>query len=67
MQGAHISYHSIVQGVGFRPFVYNLATRLELKGWVNNTSAGVDIHIEGMRKPSNPLSKNCRVKSLRWL
>jgi hydrogenase maturation protein HypF len=47
MQGAKIHITGIVQGVGFRPFVYNLATRLELKGWVNNTSAGVDIHVEG--------------------
>jgi hydrogenase maturation protein HypF len=47
MQGARIHITGIVQGVGFRPFVYSLATRLELKGWVNNTSAGVDIHVEG--------------------
>ncbi|MFN2236562.1 MAG: carbamoyltransferase HypF [Anaerolineales bacterium] len=37
----------IVQGVGFRPFVYSLAMRMDLKGWVRNTSAGVDIEIEG--------------------
>ncbi|MGW8251480.1 MAG: Sua5/YciO/YrdC/YwlC family protein, partial [Anaerolineales bacterium] len=37
----------IVQGVGFRPFIYGLAKRLELRGWVRNTSAGVDIEIEG--------------------
>ena len=37
----------IVQGVGFRPFVYGLATRFALKGWVRNTSAGVDIHVDG--------------------
>ena len=47
MQGLRVHISGIVQGVGFRPFVYNLATRLDLKGWVNNTSAGVDIHIEG--------------------
>ncbi len=47
MQGLRVHITGIVQGVGFRPFVYNLATRLGLKGWVNNTSAGVDIHIEG--------------------
>jgi hydrogenase maturation protein HypF len=37
----------VVQGVGFRPFVYGLATRLDLSGWVRNTSAGVDIVVEG--------------------
>ncbi|HUK76030.1 MAG TPA: acylphosphatase, partial [Thermoleophilia bacterium] len=37
----------VVQGVGFRPFVYNLALRCGLHGWVRNTSAGVEIQIEG--------------------
>lgn len=37
----------VVQGVGFRPFVYGLANRLGLRGWVCNTSAGVEIHAEG--------------------
>ena len=37
----------IVQGVGFRPFVYNLAIRNGLTGWVRNTSAGVEIVING--------------------
>ncbi len=37
----------VVQGVGFRPFVYTLARRLAISGWVRNTSAGVDIHAEG--------------------
>jgi len=47
MQGLRVHISGIVQGVGFRPFVYNLALRMNLAGWVNNTSAGVDIHIEG--------------------
>ena len=47
MPGARIHITGIVQGVGFRPFVYNLATRLDLKGWVKNTSAGVDIEVDG--------------------
>ena len=47
MPGLRVHITGIVQGVGFRPFVYNLATKLGLKGWVNNTSAGVDVHIEG--------------------
>jgi hydrogenase maturation protein HypF len=37
----------VVQGVGFRPFVYQIATRANLCGWVANTSAGVDIEVEG--------------------
>jgi hydrogenase maturation protein HypF len=42
-----IHIDGIVQGVGFRPFVYGLATRLGLNGWVRNTSAGVDIAVDG--------------------
>lgn len=37
----------IVQGVGFRPFIYGLAQRHALLGWVRNTSAGVDIEVSG--------------------
>ena len=37
----------VVQGVGFRPFVYALARRCGLGGWVRNTSAGVEIAVEG--------------------
>ncbi|HUO61497.1 MAG TPA: carbamoyltransferase HypF, partial [Candidatus Acidoferrales bacterium] len=38
-----------VQGVGFRPFIYRLATELRLLGWVNNSSHGVFIEVEGPR------------------
>lgn len=47
MNGLQVHITGIVQGVGFRPFVYNLAARLALKGWVRNTSAGVDIEVDG--------------------
>ena len=45
--GASIQISGIVQGVGFRPFVYGLAARLRLAGWVRNTSAGVEIRVDG--------------------
>lgn len=47
MRGLSVHITGIVQGVGFRPFVYNLAIKLNLKGWVKNTSAGVDIEVDG--------------------
>ena len=37
----------VVQGVGFRPFVYRLARLHHLAGWVCNTSQCVEIEIEG--------------------
>ena len=37
----------IVQGVGFRPFIYRLARNHNLAGWVCNTSSGVEIQVEG--------------------
>jgi hydrogenase maturation protein HypF len=36
-----------VQGVGFRPFVYRLAHRFELSGWVRNNGGEVEIHAQG--------------------
>jgi hydrogenase maturation protein HypF len=44
----HISVKGIVQGVGFRPFVYGLALRFDLHGWVCNTSGGVEIVVQGL-------------------
>ena len=46
-----------VQGVGFRPFVYRLATQLGLTGWVKNTSQGVFVEVEG---PAPALSEYVR-------
>ncbi len=43
----HISVRGVVQGVGFRPFIYRLAGEYCLKGWVVNTSSAVEIEVEG--------------------
>ncbi|MDQ1503135.1 MAG: hydrogenase maturation protein HypF, partial [Actinomycetota bacterium] len=42
-----VRVEGIVQGVGFRPFVHGLATRLDLVGFVGNDAQGVFIEIEG--------------------
>ena len=42
-----ITVRGVVQGVGFRPFVYRLARELQLAGWVLNGEEGVAIHLEG--------------------
>jgi len=42
-----ISVRGVVQGVGFRPFLYQLATKHNLTGWVCNTSGDVKIEVEG--------------------
>ena len=61
-----ITIKGIVQGVGFRPFIHNLATEMGLNGFITNTSEGVIVNVEGsnldvflerIRKESPPLSK----------
>ena len=47
ISGTLVQVEGVVQGVGFRPFVYSLATRLGLAGQVGNNTAGVFIEIEG--------------------
>jgi hydrogenase maturation protein HypF len=47
---ARIRVRGVVQGVGFRPFVYRLAHQYNLSGWVRNTSGSVDIEVEGAGK-----------------
>lgn len=42
-----ITVKGVVQGVGFRPFVYRLAHEMGVKGFITNTSDGVLIHAEG--------------------
>jgi hydrogenase maturation protein HypF len=42
-----IRIYGVVQGVGFRPFVFRSAKRWKLSGWVRNGESGVEIHVEG--------------------
>jgi hydrogenase maturation protein HypF len=45
--GRKIKVKGIVQGVGFRPFVYGIAEKYHITGWVRNSSAGVEITANG--------------------
>jgi hydrogenase maturation protein HypF len=47
LERRQIGVRGVVQGVGFRPFVYRLAHDHELNGWVLNHSGGVEIEVEG--------------------
>ncbi|MBN2247965.1 MAG: carbamoyltransferase HypF [Coriobacteriia bacterium] len=47
MRAVSVHVTGVVQGVGFRPFVYTLARDLRVRGWVKNTSDGVFSHAEG--------------------
>ncbi|MBO4365014.1 MAG: acylphosphatase, partial [Eggerthellaceae bacterium] len=47
IEALRIHVTGIVQGVGFRPFVYRLAKRFQVSGWVLNAADGVTIHAEG--------------------
>jgi hydrogenase maturation protein HypF len=47
IEARHVRITGVVQGVGFRPFVYRLAREHGLHGWVLNAESGVEIHVEG--------------------
>jgi len=47
----------IVQGVGFRPFVYTIALRYTLSGFILNNSKGVLIEVEGFEESLNAFEK----------
>jgi len=51
----HIHIEGIVQGVGFRPFVYKFCLSHNLKGWVNNTNDGVHVHINAAKEKTEKL------------
>jgi hydrogenase maturation protein HypF len=57
IQRASISVKGVVQGVGFRPFVYRLVIKHNLHGWVRNTSGKVEIEVEGGESEINSFLK----------
>jgi len=50
----------VVQGVGFRPFVWRLANELGVSGWVRNDAAGVEINAEGSEERLSGLRERLR-------
>jgi hydrogenase maturation protein HypF len=49
--GRQIRVRGLVQGVGFRPYVWRLANELGLTGWVRNDGGGVTIAVDGRKVP----------------
>jgi len=45
-----VTVFGVVQGVGFRPFIFRLAERFRFRGWVKNIGYGVEIHVEAPKK-----------------
>ncbi len=58
----HIEVRGVVQGVGFRPFIYREASALGLGGWVSNTGDGVRIEAEGAPARLELLKRAIRTK-----
>ncbi len=59
-----INIDGIVQGIGFRPFLFNLARYLELKGYIfNRGNAGVRLVLQGNDNQIDEFLKNIKVKA----
>jgi hydrogenase maturation protein HypF len=57
-----IEISGIVQGIGFRPKIYNLAQKYKLSGYVFNTGSGVKIAAEGLKQNTDCFI--CELKKL---
>lgn len=60
MNTFHIHINGIVQGVGFRPFVYQLATEVQLNGYVKNGSDGVHVFFNATEENANSFFKKIK-------
>ncbi len=69
-----VMVQGLVQGVGFRPFVYRLAHELGLSGWVVNSSQGVTVEVEAiplqldtfLSRLQNELPPHAAIHHLDW-
>ncbi|QFR48970.1 carbamoyltransferase HypF [Sulfurimonas lithotrophica] len=62
MTRKHYFIEGVVQGVGFRPFIYKVATELGLSGFVKNTPEGVEIELQGCIQSIEDFEKNLKTK-----
>jgi len=51
VSGRRLHIRGLVQGVGFRPYVWRLASELDLNGWVRNDGGGVIVAVDGEKLP----------------
>lgn len=63
IQRRRILVKGLVQGVGFRPFIYQLANLYELTGWVLNSSEGVQIEAQGALSQLDAFLKDIKAKA----
>jgi len=62
-QRLRVHIQGIVQGVGFRPFIYQLANRHRLNGYVTNTPRGVELEVEGEQEALHHFLKELPVSA----
>ncbi|MEP7321228.1 MAG: carbamoyltransferase HypF [Saprospiraceae bacterium] len=53
METYHIHMNGIVQGVGFRPFIYKLALEMNLNGYIKNQGDGIHIELNASKEKAN--------------
>ncbi|MCS7228442.1 MAG: carbamoyltransferase HypF [Candidatus Kryptonium sp.] len=63
LKAKKIYIEGIVQGVGFRPFIYKLANEFNLKGYIYNDTSGVYIEVEGEEEAIDEFIKAIPVKA----
>ena len=63
IQTQSIRVSGVVQGVGFRPFVWHLAQQLQLTGWVGNDASGVVMQVQGTQDQLDQLLQRLRTEA----